>query len=168
MNCFDPAHYLNATNKYKLFGNQRILNWLLISAPMHPFLNQTLFNMVEAVRTIYLHQPILSNDLQSPFFSLICSTGPGILTASIGQVLDQAIHNKQHGQNENTTTSTITAIVEAAIKFRCVGMNFDEYGGKFKATNEVWDKSPNHYSKLLRKDSEHKLLSRYAPLPHLS
>lgn len=112
---------------------------MLFSQPRHPFLSRTLHNIVATISHLYHQKPFLSEEMKAPYFAVICSTGPGVFTASILEEI-----------KANPTVS-----------YRHAGIDFADYGGRYKATNEVWDKDKNHYSRKVNQGVP--ILRQYAP-----
>lgn len=131
--CYSPDFRLNQTSSKGVsagaFGGKIVLQWGFCSQAQHPFLSQVLTNIADLVQRLYTASPYLSADLTAPFFSLICTTGPGVFTASILEALEK----------------------QPDLPYRWAGDDFIEYGGRFKANNEMWNKSPNHYSRKVNK-----------------
>jgi hypothetical protein len=116
----------------ELFEGRMLLQWILISKPRHEFLAQTLFNIVKTIKFSYMRDnDYLSQSLKAPYFSIICSTGPGVFTASVHQVI-------------------LSSSTQINATYRYAGIDFLKYGGRFKANNEVWDADPGHYSKRVK------------------
>ncbi len=73
--------------KMNIFLGRVLPNWAIISAPRHPFIIRSLENVVEIIRHEYLMDPVMRN-LWTEFRwqSIMCSTGPSMMTASARQV----------------------------------------------------------------------------------
>jgi hypothetical protein len=113
--CYAPSFHLNQTESSKFAAGKFVVNWLMISAPKHPFLTQALYTIVEAITNQYLRQTYLGDVKIGNFGQVICSTGPGVLTAAISTVLD--------GKSKLTQTDP---------PFRYVGQDWGKYGGEFR------------------------------------
>ena len=70
------------------FGNHNILQWLLMSAPFHPFFTRILENIVLAVKTQFLKKPVFIDSYGALGETrLLATTGPLMVSASVYQVL---------------------------------------------------------------------------------
>jgi hypothetical protein len=140
--CYIPSYPLNSTEP--LFNNRSILQWMLVSAPQHPFLENTLTHSVEIIRRLYKKQPVLSKNLERPFVAMICSTGPVLFSTAVRQVVQKY---KTEGR-------------EKELGYRYAGFDFEEIGGKYKAAGHQWDSRPSYYQIQMNKMGV-KLLKSY-------
>lgn len=145
--CYNSDYIMNPNNTIPLWGGRTLIQWLMISSPQHPFIIQTLTNLVDIVKHEYLKTSVLSTTLDldyKKFHALICSTGPVVFTVSVTQVVNS--YNKSSTSDED-------------LGYRFIGTDFKVIGGKFKA-DEIWDKNPqNNYQKLMNNGV--KLLGSY-------
>lgn len=135
-----------------MFYGRNILNWCIMSAPGHFFLQRTLESFVKLVRLEYIG---ISNLKMAKFdkFSkhVYCTTGPSLFTAACREALTE-LNEKATG---NTTNVRITSNVT---NHRLASRDFIKEGGVFKAINNVkGDKT--HYTQV----TSEKFLQKYAP-----
>ena len=75
----------------QLFNNRYIVNWAIFSTARHPVLRRVLSNIVDVFKTEYFEQGAIKKQREAPWYlpwhSVICSTGPSILTASMRELL---------------------------------------------------------------------------------
>ena len=101
-----------------------------MSEPNHPFLLNTLINIINLIRADKLKQPIFSNSLQNSkkFIKMICVTGPMVFTASVLQTISQSM---------NTT------------RYRYVGIDFEIYLGMYRG--QGYKPKSNYYINMMDK-----------------
>jgi hypothetical protein len=105
-NCYSPNFHLNQTSTASFGDGLSVINWLLMSSPRHPFLAETLRNIVDVTKRQYFGRPnYLSNDVlhrrndkASAHYEIVCSTGPGILSASMSKVISSGQYYQSHLQ----------------------------------------------------------------------
>ena len=125
--CYDPSYPLNSTGKALQTSSdgQMIVNWFLLSRPRHPFLENNLKNIVQVFKDIKNGKAVINKGWFLP--KVICATGPGILSASVDQVISR----------------------DGNIKFRNAGVDFSKYGAKWMSNNyRKKGNNPRHYSNL--------------------
>ena len=122
--CYQPSYHLHSTPE--MLGNHTMIQWLLISAPQHPFIAQTILNVVEVIKSIHLSKSVLVPAM-SYFHDMICTTGPPIFTYSVRQIVSSSTADLGYRFDK--------------------GADFKSIGGSFKAGGKD---PPNHYSKILR------------------
>jgi len=67
--------------------NRVLLNWAIVSAPLHPVIARTIENLVEIIRLEYLNEPVLRNlNAAYRWSAVMCATGPSLMTASAREV----------------------------------------------------------------------------------
>ena len=131
--CYDPAYPLNFTGKalQSSSDGHMIVNWFLLSRPGHPFLEQNLKNIVQIFRDIKYGKAVINAAWFLP--KVICATGPGVLSASIDQVISD----------------------DKDVKFRNAGIDFSKYGAKWMSNNyRKKGNNPRHYSNLEKNGAE--------------
>lgn len=109
-----------------MFKKNIVLQWLLISAPQHPFMAQTMTNIVAVVKSIYQNRSVLLPSVQNKNV-LLCSTGPPIFTRAVSQVISKLPADK--------------------VQVRYAGTDFEPIHAKPKAREEP--ERPNHYGILM-------------------
>lgn len=135
-------HTLKAyPDAHTIFKGRIILNWALFAAPHHPILSYAIEMAVEIIKYEYLRESVMrSMYTLFGWESIMCSTGPSLLTTSARELL------LRNGTN---------------IKYRLAGMDFRECGGVFKAIYVPVRNDPNHYMKIMNKNRD--LLKEYMP-----
>ena len=161
--CYDPSYRLNHTNSAIFAKRGQVINWLLLSVPKHPFLTQTLYNIVDTVKFEYLGKTFLHpSALVHPINYITCTTGPGVLTASMSEVLAG-----------NSTLGSVRTIMDTKPNsrqlYRWTGKEFGTYNGQWRANNNILFGSANapmsfysdqpHYFHVLKNGG--KLLNQY-------
>jgi mannosyltransferase OCH1-like enzyme len=153
--CYAPSYRLNKTDSHQFAEGRIVVNWLLMSSPKHPFLSEALYDVVDAIRQQYLKQHYLYEKVRPAFFQIICSTGPGLLTAAMSEVI-----------TNRTSFEPVKAGMSGAgnnLKYRYVGEDWKSYGGSWKAPRSaggVGQYSKNgHYSDVMEKGGQ--LLATY-------
>jgi hypothetical protein len=131
--CFAPPYPLSSTEE--LFNNKTILQWLIIAAPRHPFLVNTLTHSVEVIKMLYKKRPVLAKSAEAPFMAMICSTGPVLYANAIRQVVQKY---KVEGRVKE-------------LGYRYAGYDFEEIGGKYKAAGFQWNSRPAYYQNQMNK-----------------
>jgi hypothetical protein len=132
-NCYAPPHPLSTTEN--LFNNKTILQWMIIAAPKHPFLENTLTHSVAVVKMFYKKQPVLVETAVAPFMPMICATGPVLYANAIRQVVQKY---KKEGRVKE-------------LGYRYAGFDFEEIGGKYKAAGFQWNSKPGYYQNQMKK-----------------
>jgi hypothetical protein len=129
----------NSTRKaMDVFRSRVILNWAMFSSPHHPFINQTLHNIVEIIKHEYFHDPVLRHLRAAYRWQLVmCSTGPSLFTASAREVIFD----------------------HPDVPYTLAPDDFRDHGGKFKAIRIKISEDRSHY---MHKDNLRKgLLASY-------
>ena len=126
--CYKSSYFLS--QQPPIFINNTILQWLIFSAPQHPFIAQTMINIVDVVKSVYRRESVLLPDMHPKFKAIICTTGPEMFTNSISQ-----------------TMSTISI---DTLGYRHCGVDFSIIGGKYKESATVELNGPNHYTNLMK------------------
>ena len=123
----------NTTVFRNYFGGKYLINWAIFVKPRHPMMLEVLNNIVDIFRNEHLKTTVLRADEQR-YRSVICATGPGILTATARKVM-----------LENAMDPTQTRDIEI-LDMRVVKEDFKEYGGRFKSRyhNYKIKKEKNH------------------------
>ena len=111
--CYSPTYPLGQSPV--LFDDYSILQWMIFSAPQHPFLAQTLLNVVAVIKSIYIRKSVVHTNLKLKFNTLICATGPAVFTHSIRQIISTTPNN----------TDTLG--------YRRAGTDYSDVRAKFKA-----------------------------------
>jgi hypothetical protein len=88
--CYCPQYHLNNTNTTFFAEGKQLVNWLLMSSPRHPFVTQNLHNLVMLVKRQFFEEKYLYEITREPFFKIICTTGPGLMTSSVAEVLSNS------------------------------------------------------------------------------
>jgi len=146
--CYNSDYklYMNPKNTNALYGRKSLIQWLIISSPRHPFIIRTLVNMVDIVKNEYLKTSVMSTTVKNhkTFLTLICSTGPGVFTASVNEVLMS---------HENNDT------FDEDLGSRFAGVDFKPIGGIFKRDFSWNKKQKNYYVHFMNNGG--KLLGNY-------
>jgi mannosyltransferase OCH1-like enzyme len=151
--CYAPSYRLNRTDSSKFADGKIVVNWLMASAPKHPFLTQVLYDVVDTITKQYLNETYLYEMKRPQFFQIICSTGPGLLTAAMSEVI-----------SKNTAVPAVTASLQGhEPQYRFVGVDWKQYGASWKTPREAggvekYSQEP-HYDEVMGKGGN--LLRRY-------
>ena len=73
---------------------QNFIQWAIVSERGHPFLSRTLQNIVELVRGESFHASEVNVNFGGEkirWKQIVCTTGPGVYTASIREVVSEQI-----------------------------------------------------------------------------
>lgn len=93
---------------------KNFVQWAIFSEPRHPFLSRTLRNIVELVRKERAYVADVNANFGGDkirWKRIVCTTGPGVFTASIREVVSEQI---------------------PGLKYRIVNPMFEDVGGVFK------------------------------------
>jgi mannosyltransferase OCH1-like enzyme len=151
--CYGSQYHLNQTSTTQFAEGKQLVNWLVMSSRRHPFVTQLLHNVVMLIKRQYFEEKYLYDIEREPFFKIICTTGPGAMTASLSEVISNA--------------STIRPVVRLAIKasndylqanniqvvnddhndytnldfkqFRYAGVDWKQYGGMQGIQSDAYD-----------------------------
>ena len=105
--CYIPRYHLSDFSFFNNITNENlskqnkdfqyvILNWLIISAPLHPIILRTINNLVEIIRYEYLNDNVLrSLHTEYGWAAIMCATGPSLFTASIREYVLNDNYNNQ-------------------------------------------------------------------------
>ena len=131
--CYKPDYYLYSKND----GNDDrvIIQWMILTSPQHVFLEKSLINLVNIVKSLYQRQSVLLPDL-SKFQMLLCTTGPWMFSNTIKNVM-------------NSSSTELVGI-------RFDGKDYRGLHGIFKWGNN----GPDHYLHLLKRKYV-QILQRY-------
>ena len=102
-----------------------MLQWMIFSAPHHPFLAQTLTNVVAVIKSIYKGKSVLLTNLSQKKNAMICATGPVVFTHSIRQIISTAPND--------------------TLGYRSAGVDYGGIKAQFKA---AWSNDA-HYTSLM-------------------
>jgi mannosyltransferase OCH1-like enzyme len=148
--CYIPRYHLSNLHTFRnetarrmnIFSGHILPNWAMISAPRHAFLKRSMENIVEIIRYEYFQESVLRH-LKGAYrwSAIMCSTGPSMMTASSREIV---IENP------------------IGLNYKVAGMDFKDYGGKFKAVSVKVRDDPNHYMNMHKKKHIH-LLASYLP-----
>lgn len=158
--CYDPGYYLNRSNSRSFAEGRIVVNWLFMSAPRHPFLTQALHDMVKTITNAYLKSTpgfFTNNSHKAKFFQIICSTGPGLLTSAMSEVING------HTDLEIVKKSVAELKGVENLRYRYVGEDWKVHGGSWKVPKSeggVVKYSPHRsYNELM--DEGEQLLMHY-------
>jgi hypothetical protein len=129
--CYVPSNVHNRTDTKSFAEGYTVVNWMLLSAPKHPFLTQALYNIVDNIRQQYLGKPFLHEANHLNYRRIVCTTGPAALSAAMSEVI-----------TKTTTVPSVKAFVSArGLQYRYVGRDFAQYGAVWKVDGDT-----AHYS----------------------
>ena len=150
--CYIPRYHLSDFSTFRneskrdrqIFYNRCLLNWAIISAPRHPIILAVMENAVEIIKHEHFHDSVMrSLNAAYRWEAIMCATGPSLLTATAREVILKDI---------------------PGITYRLAGVDFRDYGGKFKAVYVPVRKNAGHYMNKMQ-NSHVPLLSSYLPEP---
>ena len=121
--CYLPTYPLGQSPV--LYNNRAMLQWMIFSAPQHPFLAQTLTNVVAVIKSIYKGKSVLLTNLSQKKNAMICATGPVVFTHSIRQIISTAPND--------------------TLGYRSAGVDYGGIKAQFKA---AWSNDA-HYTSLM-------------------
>lgn len=136
-NCYEDSFYLSDKaflSKFSLskmpmlFGNKTIVQWGMFAKPRH-FIFQTLLkNIVEVVKSLYFRKPVIfKNLLDTKFQTVVCATGPRMITATLRDLMyEEDLHKSSN------------------YSVRIVNKDFQVYGGEYKVQGFI-PYSKHHY-----------------------
>ncbi len=138
-----PQQHVHKTRKYE--ANQMV-NWLIFSRPQHAFLSEALRGAVINIGSAYRNETyITEEDIEKN--KLMCSTGPGLLTAAVLAVID---HNNGSSNRTNNNGAQ-------KLKFRNAGVDFKRYRGMWLSKHHLaiaksGVNQHKHHTNLIQKD----------------
>ena len=161
--CYVPTFHLSDTHTYFTYGHNvtkakhytgkgdevpeffhgnTLINWAMFAAPRHPLYHRALQNIVEIIKSMYLHHSVVHlTRWDVKFKPIFCTTG-FVLTYSVREL-----------ELENSMPADWLPRISTN--------NFREYGGNVKAIST--QKDPSHYRQEL-KHSAPPFLKEFSPL----
>ena len=131
--CYKETYHLHSTNKYH--NDRVIIQWIMLTSPHHLFLEKTLINVVDVIKSMYKGKSVLLPHINS-FHMLMCTTGPCMFSNTIKNIMNSS------------------SIELKGVRFD--GRDYRGLGGVFK-----WGPDgPDHYVHLL-KNKHVKILRHY-------
>lgn len=152
--CYIPRFHLSDFYTYRneskrslnVFHGRVLLNWAIISAPRHPVMEQVMKNAVEIIKHEYFQDSVMRSLFQMyRWEAIMCATGPSLLS---GTAREMVIDGK------------------VPFTYKLAGLDFRDFGGKFKAFHAPVKNDPNHYMRIMGHNSQKgapSLLSHYMP-----
>ena len=110
--CYQPTYPLGQSPV--LYDNYQVLQWMIFSAPQHPFLSQTLTNVVAIIKSIYIRKSILLATLSEKKNAMFCATGPAVFTHSIREVISTTSNKTLGHRRAGTDYPDVRAKYKAA------------------------------------------------------
>ena len=134
--CYKATYHLHSTVKY--YDGHTLIQWIILTSPQHLFLEKTLVNIVDVIKSVYKRKSVLLPHITS-FHMILCTTGPHMFSNTIKNIV-------------NSSNAEYKGV-------RFDGFDYKDLGGIFK-----WDlgpERPDYYVKILE-DKHVKILHRYA------
>eukprot|EP01039_Chlorochromonas_danica_P000548 gene548-589_t len=148
--CYVPRYHLsdfstfrNESRSKQVFHGRILLNWAMLAAPRHPILAEVMKNAVDIIKHEYFQDSVMrSLNTMYRWESIMCATGPSLLSGTAREM-----------------------VLEAKVPFtyKLAGLDFRDYGGKFKAFHMPVKNDPNHYMRNMQNKGGSRLLSHYLP-----
>ena len=131
--CYKESYHLHTTKGYH--NDRVIIQWIMLTSPQHLFLEKTLINVVDVIKSVYKGKSVLLPHINS-FHMVMCTTGPCMWSNTIKNVM-------------NSSTIELKGV-------RFDGRDYRGLGGIFK-----WGPDgPDHYANHL-KNKHVKILRHY-------
>ena len=109
---------------HKFFANKSLVNWGMFSAPKNPMILQLLHHIVDVVKRLFLKEDVFYRfAAKDRFRRVVCTTGPGALTAVVMSEL-----LKLHISTVTTTNNNTAIDGNLTLGVRVVARDFSEFG----------------------------------------
>lgn len=148
------------------FHGHTLINWAMFVAPRHPVLGRSLQNIVELVRSQFLHQSLLVitpwDKRVRNWKQVMCTTG-FTLTYTVREMeLEYALPDTDRAASSGCVKNKDSLFILKKEDMPRISLNnFKEYHGNVKAIWTGGDQS--HYMKAMNRKNGPKLLHSYAP-----